>query len=97
MIVDTALDRTLQIIGVGTMTGPDGLLKIQVNVKNLTESPRWFSYRIEWFDKDGALMPEASGDNLPWMLLAGETSSIVATAPAVTAKDFGVAFIAEAK
>ena len=25
VIVDTALDRTLQIIGVGTMTGPDGL------------------------------------------------------------------------
>jgi hypothetical protein len=31
------------------------------------------------------------------MLLAGETSSIVATAPAVTAKDFGVAFLAAAR
>jgi uncharacterized protein YcfL len=97
VIIDTALDRTLQLIGVGTMTGGDGLLKVQINVKNMTDSPKWFSYRIEWFDKDGALLPGASIDALPWMLLAGETSSIVATAPAVTAKDFGVAFLAGVK
>jgi uncharacterized protein YcfL len=97
VIIDSALDRTLQLIGVGTMTGADGLLKVQINVKNITDAPKWFSYRIEWFDKDGALLPGASIDDLPWMLLAGETSSIVATAPAVTAKDFEVAFLATVK
>lgn len=87
----------MRLVNVISSTGRDGLLKIQVNVKNITDSPRWFSYQIEWFDKDGALLPGVSGEVLPWMLLAGETSSIVATAPAVTAKDFGVAFLAVAK
>ncbi|HUD48449.1 MAG TPA: YcfL family protein [Candidatus Baltobacteraceae bacterium] len=94
VIIDTALDRTLRVLKVIAATGRNGLLKIQVDVQNITDSPKWFSYRIDWFDQDGALLPMASGDSLPWMLLAGETSSIVATAPAVTAKDFGVAFLA---
>jgi hypothetical protein len=97
VIVDEALDRTLLVLGVKSSTGPDGLLKIQVIVRNISDSPRSFTYRIEWFDVNGALLPMASGDLLPWMLLAGETSSFVATAPTVTAKDFGVAFLPEAK
>jgi len=97
VIIDSALDRTLRVLNVIASTGRDGLLKIQVDVQNITDSPRWFSYRVEWFDANGALMPMASGGSLPWMLLAGETSSIVATAPAVTAKDFGVAFLAAAR
>jgi len=97
VIVDTTLDRTLRVLGVKSSTGPDGLLKIQVIVRNITDSPRRFSYRIEWFDENGAVLPMALGDSLPWMLMAGETSSFVATAPAVTAKDFGVAFLPEEK
>jgi uncharacterized protein YcfL len=97
VIIDSALDRTLRVLNVIASTGRDGLLKIQVNVQNITDSPRWFSYQIDWFDENGVLLPMASGDSLPWMLLSGETSSIVATAPAATAKDFGVAFLAAAR
>jgi uncharacterized protein YcfL len=97
VIIDSALDRTLRVLNVIASTGRDGLLKIQVNVQNITDSPRWFSYQIDWFDENGVLLPMASGDSLPWMLLSGETSSIVETAPAATAKDFGVAFLAAAR
>jgi hypothetical protein len=97
IIIDGALDRTLRVLGVKSSTGKDGILRIQVIVRNITTSPRWFSYRIEWFDENGAVLPMASSDSLPWMLMAGETSSFVATAPAVTAKDFGVAFLPQAK
>jgi hypothetical protein len=93
VIVDSALDRVLRVLGVGTSTGPDGLLKIQVDVQNITDSPQRFSYKIEWFDRNGELLPMASEDTLQWMLLAGETSPIAATAPAATAKDFEVAFL----
>jgi uncharacterized protein YcfL len=97
VILDKSLDRALRVLGVKSSTGPDGLLKIQVIVRNISDATRSFTYRIEWFDVNGALLPMASDDSLPWMLLAGETSSFVATAPAVTAKDFGVAFLPEAK
>jgi uncharacterized protein YcfL len=96
VIVDSALDRTLRILNVSSSTGPEGLLRIQVILRNISDSPKQFSYRVEWFDEDGKLLPLASADLQPWMLLAGETSSVVATAPAVTAKDFGVAFLAAA-
>ncbi len=97
VIIAPALDRTLRVLHVMSSTGGDGLLKIQVDVQNITDSPRWFSYRIEWFDENGALLPVGPDKSPPWMLLAGETSSIVATAPAVTAKDFGVAFLGAAQ
>jgi uncharacterized protein YcfL len=97
VIVDSALDRTIRVLKVISDTRSDGLLEIQVIVKNITDSSRWFSYRVEWFDVDGKLVPLTSDGSLSWMLLAGETSSIFATAPAITAKDFGVAFLAAAQ
>ncbi|MGA2749250.1 MAG: YcfL family protein [Verrucomicrobiota bacterium] len=93
VIIDSALDRTLRVLKVSSAFGADGLLRIQLNVQNTTDAPKWFSYRIEWFDKDGGLLPLANGAPLPWMLMPHETSSIVATAPAATAKDFGIAFL----
>lgn len=94
IIVDSALDRTIRVLKVIPSTRADGLLEIQVIVRNITSSPRSFDYRVEWFDADGKLVPLTSDGSLSWMLLAGETSSIFATAPAITAKDFGVAFLA---
>jgi uncharacterized protein YcfL len=89
------LNDTLRVVKVLSSTGADNLLKIQVDVYNMTAAPKSFDYQLEWFDKDGQLLPLASGGPLSWMLLAHETSSIVATAPAETAKDFGVAFLAK--
>lgn len=97
IIVDTLLNDTLRVVKVLSSTGADNLLKIQVDVYNMTDAPKSFDYQVEWFDKDGRLLPLASGEPMPWMLLAHETSSIVATAPAETAKDFGVAFFAKIK
>ncbi|HEX3717049.1 MAG TPA: DUF1425 domain-containing protein [Verrucomicrobiae bacterium] len=95
IIVDSSLNDTLRVVKVLSSTGADNLLKIQVDVYNMTAAPKSFDYQLEWFDKDGRLLPLASGGPLSWMLLAHETSSIVATAPAETAKDFGVAFLAK--
>jgi uncharacterized protein YcfL len=69
------------------------MLRIQVDVQNITDSLKSFNYRIVWFDQNGVALPMASGDPLPWLLLARETSPIVATAPAATAKDFGLALL----
>jgi uncharacterized protein YcfL len=95
VILDTSLGDTLRVVKVLSSTGADNLLKIQVDVYNMTDAPKLFDYQVEWFDKDGAVLPLTSSGPLPWMLLAHETSSIVTTAPAETAKDFGVAFLAK--
>jgi hypothetical protein len=96
VIVDNALTSKLLVLGVISSTSRDGTLKIQVDVLNTSDSLLRFGYRVEWFDGNGALLPLTPDGSLPWSLLAGEMFSMVATAPAVTARDFGVAFLAQA-
>ena len=81
------------MVSVRLINPPGASLKIQVNVENKTQTSQWFRYRIEWFDHDGAPLPLDDKEFTPWMLRAGEMSSIVATAPAPAAVDFGIAFV----
>jgi uncharacterized protein YcfL len=89
------LERSLHVVSVGLTQG--AFLKIQVNVQNKTDVPVRFRYRIEWFDKDGALLPLAGEKFMPWMLLPRETSLIAATALASSAVDFEIAFVPDTK
>jgi uncharacterized protein YcfL len=91
------LEGVLQVVKVGLTHPPGTFLKIQINVQNKTDAPARFRYRIEWFDKDGALLPLAGEKFMPWMLLPRETSSIAATALASSAEDFEIAFVPDAK
>jgi hypothetical protein len=93
VIVDNSLNGMIRVLKVIPSTRANGLLEIQVIVKNITTSPRWLSYRVEWFNEDGKLVLAASGGSVPWLLLAGETASFFATSPGVTAKDFEVALL----
>lgn len=94
VMIAPGLQDVLKVTGVTSAAGTRGFLKIQVNVQNVTGSPKDFSYRIIWFDSDGQPLPLAS-TSIRWMLLAHETSVIAATAPTPSAKDFGVAFFGE--
>jgi uncharacterized protein YcfL len=93
VVIDPALNQTIQLVGIKSTTGPEGFLKIQVNIQNLTGSPKHISYRIDWFDRDGMELPMAASESLPWMLLSHETSFLAATSPTPTAKDFRVTFV----
>jgi hypothetical protein len=92
-VIASQLHGILHVVSVLSSHQADGYLAIQVNVQNLTDAAQRFNYRIEWFDKEGALLPLASQGSIPWMLLARETSSVVATAPTPMAEDFGIAFV----
>jgi uncharacterized protein YcfL len=73
---------------------PEGYLKIQLNVQNLTGAPKHFRYRIDWYDQDGQGLPLAGATAMDWMLLSHETSFLAATSPTPAAKDFRVIFAA---
>ena len=92
-LIAPQLHGLLRVVGVRFRRLANGYLTIQVNLQNLTDAPQRFNYRIEWFDKDGALLPLASQAYVPWMLMAREVSSVVATAPTPMAEDFGIAFV----
>jgi hypothetical protein len=92
-IISPKLEGILQVVSVGSNRREGGLLKIQVNVQNLTAAPQQFRYRIEWFDQDGSPLPLTGDEFMPWSLLPRELSSIAVTAPAAAAADFGIAFV----
>jgi len=96
-VIAPELAPALHVVSVSLAAPPGAYLKIQVNLQNMTGALQRFRYRIEWFDKDGALLPEAGGEFISWMLLPGEVSSIAATAPAPMAADFGIAFVPDVK
>ena|SRR3990172_7534515 len=93
VITDTGLYSRVQILGVNTATGLAGFLKIQVEVENTTQSPQAFTYRIEWYDETGMIIPLPTTTAIPRTLQGRETASITATAPTPRAKDFRIKFL----
>jgi len=92
-IIAPELERVIRVVSVSLTNPPGAYLKIQVNLQNMTGTLQKFSYRLEWFDKDGARLPVDEGEFSPWTLAPHEESSIAATAPAPAAADFGIAFV----
>jgi uncharacterized protein YcfL len=92
-VIDASLQGTLRIVGVKSTISAGGFMKIQVDVQNLTDSSKQFSYRIDWFDREGSSLPMAASPATSWMLLSHETSFLAATSPTPAAKDFRVTFL----
>jgi uncharacterized protein YcfL len=93
VITDASLNRHVEIIGVNTATGPEGFLKIQVEVHNKTRSEQTFTYRVEWFDENGMIISLPTASATPRTIEGMETLAITATAPTDRAKDFRIKFL----
>jgi uncharacterized protein YcfL len=94
VVIDASLDHAIHIVRITSKVSPEGYLKIQLNVQNMTDKPRHFRYRIDWYDQDGLGLPLAGTTVMDWMLLSRETSFLAATAPTPAARDFRVIFAA---
>lgn len=92
--IDPALEKVIRIVRINTSLSPEGYLKLQLNVHNLTDAPVHFGYRVDWVDQEGQILPMFGVGELKWDLLAGETSFLAMTAPTVDVKDFRVTFLA---
>ncbi len=93
VVIASSLEHAIRVVGVKETTAPQGFLRIQVDVQNLTDTPKQFSYRIDWFDGNAQPLPMADSPSFPWMLLSHETSFLATTAPTPAAKDFRVTFL----
>lgn len=92
VLIDSSLIHAISVVGIKTKMSPDGYLKIQVNIKNLENTTRQFSYRIDWTDENGLGLPLAAPPPTPWTLLPGETSFLAASSPVPGVKNFKVTF-----
>ena len=93
ILTDASLSQSVHIVGVNQATTPAGFMRIQVEVQNTTRSRRSFSYRVEWFDENGIIIPLPTYTAIPRTIEGKETLSLTATAPNPKAKDFRIKFL----
>lgn len=86
--LDGTLSRKAAVIEVRQGRTPGGLLRVEVDVQNLTRRQRRIDYRFEFTDSDGLA---ARGGTPGWLqerLQSGELLTLSATSPTPTADDF---------
>lgn len=94
LVTDSSLNRKVNIRAVNQAVDVGGLVKVQVELANLTYSVQSFSYQFEWFDDKGMLVSGPATVFVPRQIEGRESIFISATAPGERAKDFRLKLIA---
>jgi hypothetical protein len=89
--VEADVAHAVHVFGVHPDKGPDGYLRVKIDVRNASNAAQHFVYRIDWFDQSDAPLP-VPAPRVPWSLRAGETASLFAVAPSTMAKTFRITF-----
>jgi uncharacterized protein YcfL len=88
VITDMGLNKAVSVRGVNTAMTPGGVLKVQVELVNLTKSSHPFTYRFEWFDTNGMQIDNVVSAVVSDKIAGGESKFISAVAPNPACKDF---------
>jgi uncharacterized protein YcfL len=93
VITDASLARKVAIVGINSAMTSGGLLKIQVEVENHTQSLQRFLYRFEWFDANGMQVSTILSASIPEQIEGGESKFVSSIAPYPNCRDFRIKFI----
>ena len=85
---DGGLGNKAAILQVRQAEMPNGLLKIEADLQNLTRRTRRIDYRFEWFDLNGMRVRSAQPGWLNTRIGAGEVVTVSAVAPTRRAVDY---------
>jgi len=101
---DSFLDGRLEIVRVDKSEQNDGLLRVQVTVRNIRtgfwaqigswfmgDNPYQVAYRFTWLDIDGMEVETAASTWLPKIIIPGDTVRFKAISPNPRCKDFSLA------
>jgi len=89
--VEADVANAVHVLGVHPDKGPNGYLRVKIDVRNASSAAQNFAYRIDWFDQSDAPLP-VPAPRVPWSLRAGETASLFAVAPSPMARTFRITF-----
>ncbi|MBK9138358.1 MAG: YcfL family protein [Verrucomicrobia bacterium] len=93
VVTDRSLDRKVNVAAVNALAAENGHLKVQVEVRNLTNKRQRFTYRVEWFDAHGMLIRQPQASAIARSLEGRETGYITIVAPTAEAKDYRLTFL----
>lgn len=88
VITDSSLNSAVRILSVNDATVSGNLRRVQVMVKNTTNSDKRFNYRWDWYDTEGM---QVQTPGMGWRtenIKPQETRALSATAPSPKAVDF---------
>jgi len=104
MSTDGFLENRLEIVRVDKREHADGLLRVQVTIKNLRsgfwaqvsswfmgDNPYQIAYRFTWLDIDGMEVETATSTWVPLTVVPGDTLRLRAISPNPRCKDFTLA------
>jgi uncharacterized protein YcfL len=93
VITDYSFNHRVFVVGANTVMTPSGLLKVQVELQNHTDSPQMFNYRFQWFDANGMQVNNVTSAVIPDQIMGREDKFISGVAPSTNCRDFRVQFI----
>lgn len=90
IVTDAGLDGMVAVTRLSTAVAATGVMRLQVELENLSSDPETFNLLLEWYDGDGM---RVFSPNEGWQqirMMARESRSLVYAAPNPTAKDFRI-------
>ncbi len=93
VITDSALNDIAQVKSVYQSTVSGNMLRIQVNVRNITVAVKNFSYEFQWFDAQGMAITSPAPLWHSVSIEGGETLAITETAPSPMAVDWRLSLL----
>jgi uncharacterized protein YcfL len=88
ILTDASLNRAVRIVGLNEAVEPGGVLRVQVELQNMTRKPRLFSYRFEWFDARGMQLSSPQSTAISRQIEGRESLFLSGIAPSPDIKDF---------
>lgn len=98
---DDFLQNRLKVVRVDKKVQRDGLLKVQVTLKNMRtgfwaqigawftgDNPYQIAYRFTWLDNNGIEVETATSTWIPKIIIPGDTVRITSISPNSKSKDF---------
>lgn len=79
---------TPDVVAINENIGEGGLRKVQVELLNRSSRKKRFSYRFEWFDKNGMLIDSPSSVWVPVQMEGKDRIFVSSTASTPNAADF---------
>ena len=88
VFMNGSLEKDIEVISINQDVANEDLLKIQVNLKNLTKKSLSLNYKIEWMNIDGLVINDSSAVWIPLYIRGGEIVAVQSIASAPNAKNF---------
>ena len=86
--MSSTLAKNLEVISVNQATANGDLLKIQVNLLNLSKKEMNLNYKVEWMDEAGIVITDSSAVWMPLFIRGAENVAVHSVSSSTRAKNF---------